>query len=362
MSETVQHEAVVATFCFDADPDHTGSPATVRVTGHRVDQAKHDPTRDRFMRDEIVAGTLPQGGPVSVTARVYGVNPGLWRVGAELSTLSPRPGHPRPRKPATSASLVRSSAWSWRRWTLVPGSDGPVATCVVPLASVIRTPAVIPFIWPTLVGVGSLIGLVAQTWLATRRHPELHGLLPVTLIATVAGIVLAKGWYMALHHKFDGWCIQGFLLGAPGAVAIAALTGHVPLGPFADTMTPGLFAGMAVGRIGCFFAGCCAGRPTRSRWGIWSSDRRVGMRRIPTQLLECALCLVIGTAALLLVLSDRPYPPGSMFVAAVATYTLIRQGVLRLRSEPRRSRFGSRVVAAISAIALVVDVAVLLRA
>jgi len=68
-----------------------------------------------------------------------------------------------------------------------------------------------------------------------------------------------------------------------------------------------VFVGMAIGRPGCFFAGCCSGRPTVSRWGLWSSDRRIGIRRIPIQLIEAAAALLIGVTALSLTLANGGY-------------------------------------------------------
>jgi prolipoprotein diacylglyceryltransferase len=69
---------------------------------------------------------------------------------------------------------------------------------------------------------------------------------------------------------------------------------HVPAGVFLDVTAPGLLFAMAVGRVGCFFAGCCGGPPTASCWGVWSSDQHVGARRIPTQLLESVLAFSLG--------------------------------------------------------------------
>ncbi len=63
-------------------------------------------------------------------------------------------------------------------------------------------------------------------------------------------------------------------------------------------------------RLGCFFTGCCAGRPTLSRFGIRSSDRRVVARRIPTRR-RCGV------------------------LAALVVYVIVRQGLLRLRQETR---------------------------
>jgi phosphatidylglycerol---prolipoprotein diacylglyceryl transferase len=97
-----------------------------------------------------------------------------------------------------------------------------------------------------------------------------------------------------------------------------------------------LFFAVAIGRLGCFLTGCCAGRVTSSRWGIWSSDRRIGARRIPTQLLESGAGLLIGVTALPLTLIHMRAVHGAVFVAAFAVYLAVRHLLVRLRAESRR--------------------------
>jgi phosphatidylglycerol:prolipoprotein diacylglycerol transferase len=183
----------------------------------------------------------------------------------------------------------------------------------------------------------------------------------VSAIAVVAGVAGAKAWYIAVHRgrRFDGWCIQGFVAGAAVAVAAAvplAVLG-MPAGTYLNGAAPGLLLGMAIGRPGCFWAGCCTGRPTASRWGIWSSDRRVGARRIPAQPMEALLCLVIGLAALLTVLAVGLGGPGEVAAAAVAAYTLGRQFLLGLRAEPpRRTWLSGPVTTAAAAAALIAGI------
>ncbi len=102
-----------------------------------------------------------------------------------------------------------------------------------------------------------------------------------------------------------------------------------------DATAPGLFFAVAIGRVGCFLTGCCAGRCTSSRWGVWSSDRRIGARRIPAQLLESAAGLLIGLVAAWLVIGSVPVVEGLNFVAAFGVYLVVRQLLLRLRAERR---------------------------
>lgn len=92
---------------------------------------------------------------------------------------------------------------------------------------------------------------------------------------------------------------------------------------------------MAVLSPSCFFTGCCAGRCTASRWGIWSSDRRIGARRVPTQLLEAAAGLLLAATAG--VLFFAPVPDGVVFIGGAAAYIAARQFLLPLRAESRQA-------------------------
>jgi phosphatidylglycerol---prolipoprotein diacylglyceryl transferase len=98
---------------------------------------------------------------------------------------------------------------------------------------------------------------------------------------------------------------------------------------------PGLLLGVTVGRFGCLLGGCCAGRPTCSRWGIWSSNRRLGVRRVPVQLLEASFAGVLGALALAVVLLFGASAGGLVFVAGIAAYTAGRQLLFPLRDIPR---------------------------
>jgi hypothetical protein len=68
--------------------------------------------------------------------------------------------------------------------------------------------------------------------------------------------------------------------------------------------------------------------------------------------MESALAFTVGLIALLAILRfDSQY--GAFFVAAIAVYTLIRQGPLRPREERRQSNRGATLVAIAAALTLV---------
>src|SRR5437763_827288 len=212
-----------------------------------------------------------------------------------------------------------------------------------------------------MVTLGIAVALVLQSLVIAVDHLAVGPWWVVSLVAIVVGIVGAKVWFIVLHrreHRLEGWCVQGFIASAPLAAAIMLAVLGVPVGVFLDVTAPGLLVGLAVGRVGCFFAGCCGGPPTASRWGVWSSDQRVGARRIPTQLLESVLALSLGLGVLVADLGHGP-AGGVFFVGALAAYIMGRQGLLHLRAEPRKTRLGGLVTAALAALVLVATVVLL---
>ena len=344
------------------DPGESGEPfsATIRFSGRRTDVTGKPQPRDSFWQEETVNGIIPGSGPVAITAEVRGLNPGDWtvtarsvaRTGGRSYRSYPPPGHdpagvyrvPPPRRveiPAEPAATIHTS-------TLLRS----------------KVPGVVRFAYATLVGLGVLVGLGLEALLLSHGHYTLFRPMLFSVIAIIAGVIGGKAWYVAVHRgrKFDGWCIQGFVAGAAVVVAAAALAGPgIPAGAYLAAAAPALLIGMSIGRPGCFWAGCCTGRPTAARWGLWSSDRRLGCRRAPAQLLEALSALISGGAVLIVVLVDGLARSGPVAVVGLAAYTLARQFILGLRAEPRVWPYGRRVTGAIAALALIAGIVLLVK-
>jgi phosphatidylglycerol:prolipoprotein diacylglycerol transferase len=165
--------------------------------------------------------------------------------------------------------------------------------------------------------------------------------LAASAVALAIGLIGAKAWYAVLHPGplrqalLGGWAVDGFLAVAVPGATVALILSEMPVGTVLDATAPGLFLAVAIGRVGCFLTGCCAGRLTDSRWGIWSSDRRLAARRIPAQLVESLAGLGLAVATWFLIHLRIPGIDGAAFLVAIAAYMVIRQVVLRLRAERR---------------------------
>jgi phosphatidylglycerol---prolipoprotein diacylglyceryl transferase len=351
-------ELLTATYWLD--PGATGDPfsATVRFSGQRAGVTGKLQPDDTFSQDVTVGGIVPGSGPVAITAEVRGISQGEW-------TVTPRPVGPvgsRPYTPYPPAAENPADAprVPWPRHVAV-STDPRVR---MHTARLLRTkvPGIVRFAYASLVSLGVVVGLGLEALLLNHGHYSLFRPMLYSVLAIVAGVIGGKAWYVAVHRgrKFDGWCIQGFVAGAVAVVAAAAIAGPgIPAGAFLAAATPALLIGMAIGRLGCFWAGCCTGRPTASRWGIWSSDRSLGCRRAPAQLLEALAALISGLTVLIVVLVSGLPRSGPVAIIGLAVYTLCRQFILGLRAEPRVWRYGRPVTATAAAVALIVGVILL---
>lgn len=319
----VDPQGVAVTYSFDTSDWPRPGAVAIGFAGTRLHGA--DQPGDRFERIERIGGLDPRTGRVTVTTRVQHLNHGSWRIIAGPVEVQP-PG------PLPRVATVTSTQFA-------------------PLA---QGPGVRLFAWPALVGLGAVVAVIVQALLVARAGLPVFPVVALSALGCLLGYPAGKVWYLVVNRRppreflVAGACIQGFLLAALTVVAGGALVLDLSVGTILDATAPGVFLGIAIGRPGCFLTGCCAGRPTTSRWALWSSDRRLGIRRIPVQLYEAAIAVAIGVAGLLLVLTTRSPFPGAAFVATTAAYTFSRQLLFRLRSQSH-TRLGRLVTQAVCA-------------
>src|SRR2546421_2185442 len=249
--ESAAQEILSVTYWFDPALHPGPYPVTVRFSGRRLDVKGPLSPGDRFVHDETIQEVVPGSGPISLTARVHGINAGSWAVTARmLGSAHPARGSREPDNVTPVAGRSGPAARLWRSWAPSVGSAEPMRTCLAPFA---RVPGILPGIWGAMVTLGMIVALALQGLVISADHLALGPVWTVSLVAIVVGIVGAKVWFIVLHrreHRLEGWCIQGFIASAPLAAAILLAVLHVPAGVFLDVTAPGLLVGMAVGRVG----------------------------------------------------------------------------------------------------------------
>jgi phosphatidylglycerol---prolipoprotein diacylglyceryl transferase len=148
-------------------------------------------------------------------------------------------------------------------------------------------------------GLGYLTGLGAFAWMAKRRgfvERTIWLIMQAGLIGGLLGANIAQ-WIVG---GAAGKSILGGIVG--GWLAVAAVKKYAKVRrPTGDLFAVAICAGEAVGRLGCFFGGCCYGKQSEVSWHVWQH----GAYRHPAQLYLSLSCL--GILVVLLVL-ERKWP------------------------------------------------------
>ncbi len=191
-----------------------------------------------------------------------------------------------------------------------------------------------------LLAAGFLIALRLAATRAKRIGVETRMTMDLGLYILVAALVGAKLLLLIVdwdHYQHDPWSLLrsgGIFYGGLVAAILAALwyLGKHRLAPWpmGDILAPSIALGHGIGRLGCFAAGCCYGKPTTSLLGVtFTNDyahQVVGVPlRIalhPTQLYEAGAEFAVF--AYLMWLSTRKRFDGQIFWTYVALYSVAR--------------------------------------
>ncbi|MCO6046788.1 prolipoprotein diacylglyceryl transferase [Aeoliella sp. ICT_H6.2] len=98
-----------------------------------------------------------------------------------------------------------------------------------------------------------------------------------------------------------------------------------------DSFAAPVALSVAIGRLGCFYAGCCFGTPTNLPWGVVYPAVDT-VPRHPTQIYESLFHLIMAVA--LLVLQRHGMFRGQLFKLYIITYAMYRLVTEQIRPEP----------------------------
>jgi phosphatidylglycerol---prolipoprotein diacylglyceryl transferase len=214
-----------------------------------------------------------------------------------------------------------------------------------------------------LVALGVLVGLWISVRNAAKQGIKAENAWDFGIAIVLAGILGAKILYVILDWRTgnafgqnlrqiftldtlqSGGVFSGGLLAALVVAAWFLRKYHMPALATCDAFAPGLAIGHAIGRLGCFAAGCCYGKPTSHVWGVTFKNLLPPplvdalVPREPTQLFESAAEL--GIFFLLTWMFKRKKFDGQVFGAYLFLYGIARFFIEFLRGdEGRGSVFG----------------------
>jgi phosphatidylglycerol:prolipoprotein diacylglycerol transferase len=218
---------------------------------------------------------------------------------------------------------------------------------------------------PLAIGPGEIFTVLAAALVGTlaRRRLALLAIGPGDLFDLALG-ALAGGavgarlfyfvplWLRGMEGAVgNGSGYYGGFIGGVFAVALVARFKKRPGLQVLDGVVAPLPLGFAVGKIGCFLAGCCygprsaAGVSFRSGSLCFETQRKAGesvrqesLPVAPTQLVEMGLGILLFIG--LLLLQRRSKRPGDVFAAYVLGYSVWRFVIEFFRDDPGRHGFG----------------------
>lgn len=236
---------------------------------------------------------------------------------------------------------------------------------------------IVGYSYGLMIGIGALLAIFVSEWRAKRRGLDGELVFSAAVWGLLAGLLGAKLTFIISNIKLlftnpsyvlgtDGFTVYGgVVLGIiVGGLIVKRKKVDVPV--YLDLVIPQIALAQGFGRIGCFLAGCCYGKPTDSHFGVVFPVEAIapsGIPLIPTQLISAAGDFLIF--AVLLLLSNfatdylkvrkgeeellgknavtkklRFFQPLSMSGMYLILYGIGRFAIEFLRADPRRTALG----------------------
>lgn len=202
-----------------------------------------------------------------------------------------------------------------------------------------------------MVAVGFLVALrVARSQFETFELP-VELLDKTVLVLMIAGLLGARAAYFLIESREElvvdplsffrvwegGLVFYGSVIAGLPTLYVFARRNGLAFLSLTDAFAAPLLLGHAFGRIGCFAAGCCYGKPTGLPWGVSYSNPAslapLSVTLHPTQLYESAGNALLFLATL--AVSRRRPRAGVTTAFYCASYGLFRFFIETLRGDER---------------------------
>jgi phosphatidylglycerol---prolipoprotein diacylglyceryl transferase len=202
-----------------------------------------------------------------------------------------------------------------------------------------------------LVALAFLASLYLARAAARLRKIGESFLLDLAALLVITGLLGARIFYILLNlsyfrdhpaESFKVWegglvFYGGFLVAGVVGVIFTRYKGYA-VSDVADAVAPSLALGHAIGRLGCFFAGCCYGKPATLPWAVQFKDPAslapLGIALHPVQIYESLGSFLIA-AFLWQRLIQKKETHGDVFWLYVLLYGFLRFFVEVFRGDER---------------------------
>lgn len=198
-----------------------------------------------------------------------------------------------------------------------------------------------------MIALGYITAILVAYYRAKAYGLEREAIIDIALIAVISGILGAKLLYIIVEFKAfiedplevigsAGFVVYGGIIAGIIACMIYTIRKKISFMSYFDIVMPSIAINQGIGRIGCFFAGCCYGKETDSCIGVTFPEESMaptGVKVLPTQLFSCVGDLLIG--AFLIIYARHAKYKGNVAAMYLLVYGIGRFLIEFLRDDSR---------------------------
>jgi phosphatidylglycerol:prolipoprotein diacylglycerol transferase len=216
-----------------------------------------------------------------------------------------------------------------------------------------------------LLAIGILLALFVASYLSSKDGLPREKIYDLGLWTVIGGLIGSKILMIFVDENFkhdfssifsldflrSGGVYYGGFIGGVLTLALLMYFHKLPFWKVADAFAPAVALGQAIGRQGCFAAGCCWGKPTTLPWGVHFSEKGHEYTGVPiygpdgsdlylhpTQLYESFTMILVFL--FLFWLHRRKKFDGQVLLAYAIIYPLVRFTIEFFRDDPRGDLLG----------------------
>ena len=200
------------------------------------------------------------------------------------------------------------------------------------------------------IAIGFIIGALVTVRIGRQYNMTSQQVMDMGFVLVICGMIGTRVAYILINisyyrenplDMFKLW--QGGLVFSGGLIAVILVLGwyiikqNYSFWQLGDLWAPAAAIGQSIGRVGCFMAGCCYGRPTSYIWGITFNHPKSlapqGISLHPTQIYASMSGLIIFIT--LLIIHKKKSFEGQVFLWFLILHSTSRLFVERFRGDNR---------------------------
>lgn len=224
-----------------------------------------------------------------------------------------------------------------------------------------------------MIAIGVILCIVMGMKRAKGKGLRSEAVLDLGILCVLTGFLGAKLLFVLISFRefledplsvlgSSGFVVYGGIIVGVIAAFLYCHIKKISFFAYFDLLAPSVSIAQAFGRLGCFLAGCCYGKPTDSAFGIVfpeGSFAPAGVRLIPTQLISSAGDFAI--MIILLLFSRKSEKTGDMGALYLLLYGIGRFLVEMLRTNEQGGFLGLTTAQLISIVFMIVSILLFVR-